>query len=850
MAKLYEAEQRIQQALESGEVQLDLSDLALTTVPDAITQLTHLQTLDLTSNQLTSLPDAIVQLTHLQTLSLGFNQLTSLPDAIAQLTNLQVLDLGGNQLTSLPDAIAQLTNLQTLALSGNQLTSLPDAIAQLTNLQTLALSDNQLTRLPDAITKLTNLHNLSLSDNQLTSLPDAITHLTNLQTLFLGNSQLTRLPDEIAQLTNLQTLDLTSNQLTSLPDAISQLTNLQTLYLGFNQLMSLTDAVSQLTNLQTLDLWDNQLTSLPNGLRKLSKLEELYLHKNDGLNLPPEILGFTALEVAARRGTPTSPQTILDYYYRTQQGQKRPLNEAKLILIGYGGVGKTSLVSRLVHNTFDKDAPQTQGIQITQWPIQLNGTEDVRLNVWDFGGQEIMHATHHFFLTQRSLYILVLNGRQGHEDTDAEYWLNLIESFGEDSPVIVVLNKIKACPFDLNRSGLRQKFIHIVEFIETDCEDAHNLVQLRQAIERTTHNLKHLRDEFPASWFGIKDQLATMPQNYLSFEQYCTICADKGEADPQAQESLAAALHRLGIVLNYKNDPRLRDTHVLNPHWITQGIYTLLTSPRLAQQKGNLSLSDIAQLLPSADYPRDRHPFLIDLMQKFELCFPFPDRNDHYLIPQLLDKQQPPEAETFNPLHSLNFQYHYPILPEGLLPRFIVRTHSHSTHQFRWRTGVILEFEGALALVKADIQEKRVYISVTGAPPSQRSLLAIIRANFDHIHNSFSFKPQAMVPIPDHPEVCIPYQDLLVREEKGRHTVEVVLPNKDILDLSVTQLLNGVGRSKNREASPINPHAIHHYDLRGASIGNWAEHQNGTQQTTQIPAAPTQPKAYQAPETT
>ena len=74
--------------------------------------------------------------------------------------------------------------------------------------------------------------------------------------------------------------------------------------------------------------------------------------------------------------------------------------------------------------------------KITQWSPRLNKDENVRINIWDFGGQEIMHSTHQFFLTKRSLYLLVLNGRQGHEDADAEYWLSLIESFGEDSAVI------------------------------------------------------------------------------------------------------------------------------------------------------------------------------------------------------------------------------------------------------------------------------------------------------------------------------------------------------------------------------------------------------------------------------
>lgn len=447
-------------------------------------------------------------------------------------------------------------------------------------------------------------------------------------------------------------------------------------------LQSLPEEIAQLTNLQRLDLGGNQLTSLPDAMQKLTWLKTISLRGNDGLKIPPELLQAT--------GDRAGVQKILDYYYRTRQGEKRPLNEAKLILVGYGEVGKTSLVNRLVHDRFDKDSPQTQGIQITPWWLPLNDTETIRLNIWDFGGQEIMHATHQFFLTERSLYILVLNGRQGHEDADAEYWLNLIQSFGKDSPVLIVLNKINACPFDLNSQGLRQKYDNIAGFIATDCATEFGIDALRKAIERESDHLEHLRAPFLASWFGIKDQLATMPDDYINFEQYRKLCCDHGETDPQAQETLAFALHHLGIILNYKDDPRLSDTHVLRPHWVTDGIYNLITADLLKQQQGELDLADIAVILNSANYPRVRHPFLVDLMRKFELCMPFPDQEGHYLIPQLLSKEQPEAAADFDPAHCLNFQYHYPTLPEGLLPRFIVRTYIHGIDQPRWRTGVIL----------------------------------------------------------------------------------------------------------------------------------------------------------------
>lgn len=171
-------------------------------------------------------------------------------------------------------------------------------------------------------------------------------------------------------------------------------------------------------------------------------------------------------------------------------------------------MGKTSLVNRLVHDSFNKGEKKTEGIQITQWPITLHHNENVRLHVWDFGGQEIMHATHQFFLTSRSLYLLVLSGRQGREDADAEYWLSLTEGLGGRSPVIVVLNKVREHPFTINRNGLLAKYPQIRGFVETDCEDNTGISELRHAIFSAIDGLEHLRDAFPSAWFDIKNRIA------------------------------------------------------------------------------------------------------------------------------------------------------------------------------------------------------------------------------------------------------------------------------------------------------------------------------------------------------
>jgi hypothetical protein len=187
-------------------------------------------------------------------------------------------------------------------------------------------------------------------------------------------------------------LDLWGNQLTAFPPEIGELTSLTTLYLRDNQLTTPPPEIGELTSLTTLDLRDNPLP------------------------IPPEIL--------AKKDEPT---TIINYHLQHETGQKKPLNEAKMLLVGQGSVGKTSLVKRLLKDEFDLHEEKTEGIEIEEWQVTADD-QKIRLNVWDFGGQEIMHATHQFFLTKRSLYLLVLDARLGDEENRIEYWLKIISN--------------------------------------------------------------------------------------------------------------------------------------------------------------------------------------------------------------------------------------------------------------------------------------------------------------------------------------------------------------------------------------------------------------------------------------
>jgi internalin A len=796
---------------------LDLSNNQITTVPASLWQLSHLQNLDLHDNQITTIPASLWQLPHLQNLDLHDNQITTVPDSLGQLSQLQHLDLRDNQITRVPDSLGQLSQLQHLDLRDNQITRVPDLLGQLSRLQRLYLANNQITRVPDSLRwlfqleyldlsnnqittfpphsgQLSRLQRLYLSNNQIAAVPDSLGQLSRLQRLYLGNNQIAAVPDSLGQLSQLQYLGLNSNKITAVPRSIGQLSRLQDLHLSSNQITAVPGFFGELSELQTLDLRNNRLTTISEELARLKKLVRLFLHGNSGLGLPEEIFGPIAEEVYSRQKEPKPPLEILAYLAKA--ADSRPLNEAKLILVGHGEVGKTSLVKTLTTGKFKKGEKTTEGIKISDWECQLDKKSKATVHIWDFGGQEMMHATHQFFLTQRSLYLLVLNRRQGRADREADYWFRLIRAFGgKDAPVIVVLNKQKAEPFDVNREGWLEKYKgNIKGFVLTDCEDKKSITQLKREIVKELQAMESLKARFPRRWFAIKDALSTMSAEHISFDDYRKLCQKLGESDPASQTSLAGFLHDLGIALNYGQDPRLRFNYVLNPEWVTQGIYALLHA--FVRQKGVFTHAEAEIMLARSNYSEGDTNFILGLMERFELSFPLDEKLRRILIPELLDDQQPKDASGFKPEECLNFGYKYPVLAEGLLPRFIARTHHLGRPETRWKSGVILEdlASGSKALVKADSADAVVRVHIDGPRENRRELLGIIRYNFDVIHSDYEFKPEPLVYPPAAPREALSVKKLEVLA-RTKTTVNVVLPDDTSIEQNIAALIDSVAPS-------------------------------------------------------
>jgi internalin A len=653
----------------------------------------------------------------------------------------------------------------------------------------LDLAGYNLTELPPEIGNLTKLKKLTLGKilrgNKLKTLPPEIGKLRNLTELHLRGNQLTNLPPEIGQLKKLALLDLSTNQLSQLPEEIVQLERLSELYLRENQLTYLPADIAQLSNLKKIDLRANRLDSLPPTIEQLQNLQQLDLRANP-LPIPPEIVGKWE-----------EPATIIHYYLQNFSEPTRPLNEAKVLLVGEAKVGKTSLARQLIEGKFDTNEPMTEGINIREWSIEVN-CQRVKLNVWDFGGQEIMHATHQFFLTKRSLYLLVLNARQDETANRIEYWLKIIYSFGGNSPVIVVGNQVDQKSLDIDRRGLQKKYPNIVGFFETSCSDLNHpgLEQLKSEVRQQVAQMPHVFDALPESWFAVKAQLEQLEADYIEFHQYKQICAEYRINDKQSQKTLVGFLHDLGIALNFSDDPRLQQDSVLNPEWVTNGVYSILNDNALiTEHKGILDRVMLHDILDSRRYPAEKHLFILDIMRKFELCFPLEGFEDtRYLLPDLLSKEEP---ETGDWDDALPFQYHYNILPSSIISRFIVRMNQLISKRTYWRSGVVLLKRGNKALVKADKEDRKVLIWVTGNRNTRRMLLETIRDQFDYIHSSIpGLEVDEKVPLPSHPHVLVDYQHLLDLEAMGE--AEFV-PSGLQVKVNVKDLLSGIETVKGRQ---------------------------------------------------
>nr|VFK55324.1 MAG: Leucine rich repeat-containing protein [Candidatus Kentron sp. TC] len=532
----YEAEKKIQAALESGATKLDLS--AKRDAEEA-------------------------------------ERLAELPESLGQLTKLRVLFLYGNQLTALPESLGRLTRLQGLSLAGNQLTALPESLGRLAQLRGLSLDGNRLTTLPESLDRLTQLRTLFLYGNQLTALPESLGRLAQLQQLFLNDNQLTALPESLGQLTQLERLNLADNRLTALPESLGRL-----------------------TQLQKLDLDDNPLA--------------------------PE------LAAAYEEGK----EAVLRYL-RAQADERITLDQAKLILIGEGEVGKTCLMDALEGLPW-REHDTTHGIEIRPTSvIDSDSGKEITLNGWDFGGQRVYRPTHQLFFSAPAVYLVVWKPREGPQAGFVREWISLVKHREPEARMLIVATHGgpgQRQP-DIDRQGLLDLFGEetIRGFFHVESKPDENgqrrgVGELKEAIAGIAAKLPEVGRKVPKRWQETREALEKTGAAWLTLDAVFALCRERGMIDEEARLFVTLS-HRLGHLIHYEHDPLLRDMVVLKPDWLATAISFVLDDQEtraahgLARSSRLRALWDDPARNEAERYAPELHPLFLRLMERFDLSY-------------------------------------------------------------------------------------------------------------------------------------------------------------------------------------------------------------------------------------
>jgi internalin A len=774
---------------------LDLSDNQLTEITE-LEKLTQVTVLRLTGNQLVEIK-GLENLAQLAELYLSYNQLVEIKglENLRQLTKLRLSD---NKLAEIK-GLENLTQVTYLDLSYNEITEIK-GLEKLRQLTVLNLRDNQLAEIK-GLENLNKLIYLNLSSNsipeikglenliQLTYLnlsSNLIPEIKGLETLaqlnylYLPANSITEIKG-LEALTRLTELDLSQNRLAEIK-GLEKMTQLKELYLSGNQSAEI-KGLGKLTQLTHLDLSDNGITEITGleslaqlielqlsgnkitktkGLQTLVNLNKLLLENNSIIEIPEQLLevgqpiswtttydgesgiyiGGNAIMTPPLDIVKQGDEAIREYFKQLKKSGAERLNEAKLILLGDGRSGKTSLANRLLGKELPKEADRTVGVDIVigAYNFPLANGKDFKINIWDFAGQDKYKTLHQLFYTDSSLYVMV--AESGNMTTDFDDWFQTAELFGEGSPLVLVLNEFKAGigmgSFD--STHWKKQFPELLKEVFTvDLGTKQNFPAVEEYIRLLAQTLPHAQSPFPANWAAIRRILnERRNEQYITLKEYLEIC--KGNDLPERESALilSSILHKVGDCLHYQKSGLLKQFIILKNEWATDAVYKILDDSVVASKKcGFFDMKDVERIWHSDEY-RDMRPQLLELMKQFKLAYQLPGREE-FVTPPLLPPGRPENILLPN-LDSLELYIEYEFLPKALLTQFIVTRHTDIAEgrTLVWRHGVILNWEGE---ARAEVSKTKLggrdafYIRTQGS--NRKGMMTVILKTFRELHADY-----------------------------------------------------------------------------------------------------------------
>jgi small GTP-binding protein len=441
-------------------------------------------------------------------------------------------------------------------------------------------------------------HNQDLTHSALTSIWEEA-RKEEVEFLDLSGNQFSEIAFPDFDLPSIKVLDMSRNKaaISQLAFKASQFPQLEYLYLTGSQIAKFSIEGS-MPKLKTILIDDNQLTEFSVPVWDFPEMLKVRLKNNPLSN--DIIRGFTEEEE-------NSLELLKAHHVKEQKYGTGIDNEYKVLLVGNGNVGKSCFATRLIENRIVKEWDSTNGISVKQYnDASREKCKDdsylYTLNIWDFGGQDMYHATHRLFMETKSVYLLLWdteNTEQNptqrmeageirtYKNKGLPYWLDYIKTLGKGSPVLVIQTKSdihgkQDAPHQQelrdNYSGIIQDFLHIENLAEerTDTGYERLLLEIKTSIRKVQSPKKELLTNCLALRQALRAQLAEGVKK-ITWEEYIKIAADFDLPDDDsplsAQNTLTNWLVKTGVVF-YKQD-LFQNFIILDQEWAIQAIYAI-----------------------------------------------------------------------------------------------------------------------------------------------------------------------------------------------------------------------------------------------------------------------------------
>jgi len=477
-------------------------------------------------------------------------------------------------------------------------------------------------------------------------------------------------------------------------------------------------------------------------------------------------------------------QKKIEIYFKDQETRDKWIERLKRVILNSATHGievnthiwNSSAFNQFQHQNQSQNFEEKQNINEKERKDKdekekkKNQDDQVEFSTWDFAGQHDYYNTHHYFLSNRSTFLVLYRMDQGIKGLESlDFWLkslssHLNQNYCDDNgkpfySIIIIgtfLDSIVNDNQSVNKNFRKTKIMEIYDknglksppfYFEVSCSTLENIDELREIIFNISLSHSYMGENVPVGYLTIEKSIyefRKLKQNHpiIEIQELMTYIQSQYqfsfEFDIEFVKRALKLLHEWGICIYFDKPIELSNIIVLDPQYFTKKILGNLFKADESIRKMRLNgIIDYSQLNKIWNGPTTLVDTYESLLENFEVCFILKDQQNgnqkKLIIPNLLsegktkiieDQLEKKWPKTI-PREEIEIEriFSFSQVPSEMVSRLLVRFHDRIVDNIIWRRGVLLkhfddqkenENDNILCLLEVKMEENLFEIRIRG----------------------------------------------------------------------------------------------------------------------------------------